>query len=102
MRASTSKPAPACCARPPAISQSHSASAGPVTSVGQTLTYTSLLTNTGNVPMTAVSVTSAGFTGHGTAPVYSCPSTTLAVGASQTCTAAYIVVAADLAQAHDR
>ena len=83
----------------PDISQSLSASAGPVTTIGQTLTYSSILTNTGNVPMTAVSVTSSGFTGHGAAPVYTCPSSTLAVGASQTCTATYSVVAADLGQA---
>ncbi len=83
----------------PGISQTHSATAGPITKVGQTLTYTSVLTNTGNVPMTAVTVTSTGFSGHGPAPVYSCPSTTLAVGVSQTCTASYVVDAADLAQA---
>lgn len=60
------------------------------------VTYSFLVTNTGNVDLTAVSVAETVFSGSGTAPVPSCPQTTLAVGASMTCTASYTVTQPDV------
>lgn len=59
---------------------------------GSTITYSFLVTNTGNVPLTAVTVTDPL---PGLSPI-SCPGTTLAVGANMTCTATYVVTAADV------
>ena len=67
-------------------------SSGPYTS-GSTISYQFLVTNTGNVALTNVTVTDplAGLS------AISCPSTTLAVGAApMACTATYTVTAADV------
>ena len=64
--------------------------------LGRLVTYTFVVTNTGNVPLTDVVVAENTFTGTGTAPVPSCPATTLAVNASMTCTATYSVTQADI------
>jgi hypothetical protein len=53
---------------------------GPTVAVGSTVTWTYLVTNTGNVPLTGVAVTD------NKVGAISCPATTLAVGASMTCT----------------
>ncbi|MGN6428530.1 MAG: DUF7507 domain-containing protein, partial [Leifsonia sp.] len=63
---------------------------------GRLVTYSFEVTNTGNVPLTAVDVTETAFTGAGTPPTISCPTTTLAVGAATTCTATYTIVQADV------
>lgn len=62
-------------------------------SLGDTLAYRFVVTNTGNVTLTGVLVTDplAGLSAIG------CPSTTLAPGASMTCSATYTVTAADVA-----
>ena len=60
---------------------------GPTVAVGSTVTWTYLVTNTGNVPLTNVIVTdNQGVT-------VSCPATTLASGDSMTCTATGAAVA---------
>jgi uncharacterized repeat protein (TIGR01451 family) len=64
--------------------------------LGAPVTYSFLVTNTGNVDLTAVSVAETAFSGTGTAPVPSCPQTTLAAGASMTCTAPYTITQADV------
>ena len=61
-----------------------------ITAVGQVVPYTFLVTNTGNVTLTGITVTDAKV-----GPV-SCPSTTLAPGISMTCDASYTVTAADM------
>jgi uncharacterized repeat protein (TIGR01451 family) len=69
-----------------------------VTSVGQVVPYTFLVTNTGNVTLTAISV--ADFPGSAasgtplTAPT--CTQSSLAPNASETCTASFTVTQADL------
>lgn len=60
------------------------------------VTYSFLVTNTGNVDLTDVSVAETAFSGTGTAPVPSCPQATLAVGESMTCTASYTITQDDI------
>jgi uncharacterized repeat protein (TIGR01451 family) len=61
---------------------------GPYIPVGSTVSWTYVVTNTGNVPLTNVTVTDD----HSGVTV-SCPSTSLATGASMTCTASGTAVA---------
>jgi len=69
-----------------------------VRTAGTVITYSFLVTNTGNVTLLNVNVVEGTFTGSGTAPVPTCPAgaASLAPGDSLTCTATYTVVAADL------
>ena len=60
------------------------------------VTYTFVVTNTGNVTVTDPVVTEGSFTGSGTAPVATCPPGALAPGASVDCTATYTVTQADI------
>ncbi|MFE7563704.1 DUF6923 family protein [Kitasatospora sp. NPDC057500] len=67
--------------------------------VGETVTYSFAVTNTGNVTLKDVKVTEGAFTGTGTPPVATCPTAeaaSLAPGATMTCTAAYTVTQADV------
>lgn len=64
--------------------------------VGAPVTYSFLVTNSGNVPLTGVAVTESSFSGTGPPPVAACPSATLAAGASMTCTASYTITQADV------
>ena len=66
-------------------------SIGPYT-VGSTISYSFLVTNTGSVTLTDVTVTD-GLAG---LSAVVCPSTTLAVGANMTCTATYVVTQTDV------
>lgn len=59
-------------------------------SAGQTIAYSHTITNSGNVAVNSIAVTG---TKTGT---ISCPTTTLAIGASATCTSGYTTVAADV------
>jgi uncharacterized repeat protein (TIGR01451 family) len=58
--------------------------------VGESIPYTFFVTNTGNVTLSAISVTDPKVTG------MSCPVNTLAPGATTTCTATHTVTQADL------
>ncbi|MEV7359175.1 LPXTG cell wall anchor domain-containing protein [Kitasatospora sp. NPDC091276] len=82
----------------PALTVVKSASPTTVTAAGQTVDYSFLVTNTGNVTLTDVTVNETAFSGSGTAPVVTCPAgaASLAPGASVTCTATYTVTQADL------
>jgi uncharacterized repeat protein (TIGR01451 family) len=73
-----------------------------VSTAGQVITYSFLITNTGNVTLTDVAPVEGTFGGQGTAPVITCPAAadSVAPGASVTCTAPYTVVAADLTSTH--
>jgi uncharacterized repeat protein (TIGR01451 family) len=66
--------------------------------VGDVVTFGYRVSNTGNVPLSGVSVSEAvpGFSGAGAVPVVSCPATVLAVGAGMDCSASYPVVQADI------
>ncbi|MFI1543563.1 hypothetical protein ACH4U4_18935 [Microbacterium resistens] len=65
---------------------------------GETVTYSFRVTNTGNVPLTDVSVAETAFTGAGSMSAVSCPALPepLAPDASVTCTATYTVQQADV------
>ncbi|MFJ3234590.1 hypothetical protein [Streptomyces sp. NPDC086787] len=84
--------------RSPGITLLKSASPTEVTAAGQQVSYTYLVTNTGNVTLSGLAVADTDFTGSGPRPTVSCPGTTLPVGASVTCTATYTVRQADVDQ----
>jgi hypothetical protein len=69
-----------------------SASVTSYSASGSPITYSFLVTNTGNVTLTAVSVTDP----HVGLSAISCLSTSLAPGAAETCTATYTVTPADI------
>ncbi|MGJ6967615.1 DUF7507 domain-containing protein [Streptosporangium sp. G11] len=80
----------------PSLALLKTASPSTVASAGRTVTYSYAITNTGNAPLTGISVTDTSFSGTGTAPVITCPVTALAPQASTTCTSTYITTQADL------
>jgi uncharacterized repeat protein (TIGR01451 family) len=84
----------------PALTVAKSASSGgvPVTvlTLGQVIDYSFVVTNTGNVTLSGVTVADTAFTGSGTLPVVSCPGTSLAPGDQLHCTATYSVTQADV------
>jgi uncharacterized repeat protein (TIGR01451 family) len=94
----TSPPATAVVTIPagPALTIVKSVSPTSVGTAGEPVTYSFAVTNTGNVDLTAVTVTETAFSGTGTAPLISCPVTALAPGALTTCTATYTVTQADV------
>lgn len=81
---------------PPAISVVKSASPLTVTAAGQIITYSFDVTNTGGTSLTGIVIGENRFSGTGPVPSPSCPSDTLAAGASQTCSATYVVTQADM------
>ncbi|MFJ9317740.1 hypothetical protein ACIRN4_26355 [Pimelobacter simplex] len=64
--------------------------------VGETLTYSFVVTNTGNLTLTDVAVREGEFTGAGEPSGVTCPTTTLAPGDQVTCTATYVVQQEDV------
>ena len=71
--------------------------------VGETITYTFHVVNTGNLPLTSVGVNETAFSGTGTLGAITCGPTsipngtvTLAIGAEIDCTASYQLTAADV------
>lgn len=62
---------------------------------GDEVTYTFVVTNTGGSPVSGVAVDEVSFSGSGSAPTATCPTTTLAPGQTVTCTATYEVTDAD-------
>ena len=79
--------------RSPAITVVKSASPSTFSVAGETITYSFDVTNSGNVTLTSVKVKDHGLPG---LSAITCPHTTLAAGASQTCTATYLTTAADV------
>nr|WP_084344288.1 DUF11 domain-containing protein [Microbacterium resistens] len=65
--------------------------------VGERITYSFVVTNTGNVTLTEVSVNESSFTGSGEMSAIECPpeAASLAPGAQVVCTATYVVTQAD-------
>ncbi|HZC70208.1 MAG TPA: hypothetical protein VE442_05920 [Jatrophihabitans sp.] len=64
--------------------------------VGQVITYTFVVTNTGNVTLSGISVDDATFTGSGSMSAIACPVTTLAPTEQTACTAMYTLTQDDL------
>jgi uncharacterized repeat protein (TIGR01451 family) len=88
-------------AQSPALTVVKTASPATVSAAGDTITYSFLVTNTGNVTLTGVTVNETSFTGTGTLSPLSCPGggatiASLAPGTSATCTATYVVTQADV------
>lgn len=80
----------------PALTLTKSASRASYTAVGQQVTYSFVVTNTGNVSLTDVDVAEPVFTGTGALGAVSCPTTTLAPQQSVVCTADYAVTQGDI------
>jgi uncharacterized repeat protein (TIGR01451 family) len=76
----------------PALTLKKSANATSYSATGTLITYSYLVTNTGNVDLTAVSVTDP----HVNLSAISCPSASLAPGIAETCTATYTTTQADV------
>ena len=83
----------------PAISLVKSASLAEFTVVDQRVVYSFLVTNTGNVDVSGLTITESVFTGSGTLAAIDCPTTTLAPQEAVTCTAEYLVTQADIDRA---
>ncbi|HTW13948.1 MAG TPA: sortase [Nocardioides sp.] len=64
--------------------------------VGNTLTYSFVVTNTGNVAIDGVGVEELAFSGAGALPTPACGRTTLPPGEETTCTSAYTLLPADV------
>jgi uncharacterized repeat protein (TIGR01451 family) len=77
----------------PAITVVKSASPTSFSAAGQTIHYSFDVTNSGNVTLRDVRVHDTGLPG---LSAITCPHSTLAAGASQTCTATYLTTAADV------
>ena len=67
-----------------------------VTAAGDAVAYSFLVTNTGNVTLTGIAVDDTLTAPAGPALTVTCPVTTLAAGASTTCTAPYTASQADI------
>ncbi len=82
----------------PAISLVKTADPTSITAAGATVDYAFLVTNTGNVTLTDITVTETAFSGTGSPPVITCPAAaaTLAPAAQVTCTASYEATQADV------
>ncbi len=80
----------------PAISIVKTADPTTVSTAGQTVNYTFLVTNTSNVTLHDVQVSEDRFTGTGALSAVDCPATTLAPGGIEICTASYTVTPADI------
>ncbi|WIY05747.1 hypothetical protein QRX60_18570 [Amycolatopsis mongoliensis] len=63
---------------------------------GRRITYSFLVTNTGNVPLNEIGVDETAFSGSGVLSTPVCPVTTLAPGAGTTCTATYVLTQDDV------
>ncbi|MFT4307032.1 MAG: hypothetical protein QM604_09100, partial [Microbacterium sp.] len=67
-----------------------------VDAVGDTVTYTFTVTNTGNVTVDDIAIDETAFSGSGTLSDIECDATSLASGESTDCTATYAVTQADI------
>ncbi|MER7705363.1 hypothetical protein ABTX81_21040 [Kitasatospora sp. NPDC097605] len=83
------------CAVVPSLTVEKSATPGTVSAVGESVKYSFVLTNTGNVELSNPGVTETAFSGS-TPPAVDCPAGPLAPGGSLTCTATYTVTQSDL------
>ncbi|MFF3443385.1 hypothetical protein [Streptosporangium sp. NPDC002721] len=79
----------------PGLTLSKTAAPRRVSAAGQRITYSYLVTNTGNVTLTDLGLRDTG-RGSGVPAVITCPVTTLAPQASTTCTGIYVVRRADI------
>jgi uncharacterized repeat protein (TIGR01451 family)/LPXTG-motif cell wall-anchored protein len=82
----------------PSLTMVKSADRKTISALGQVVTYSFLVTNTGNVTLHGVAIDEGAFSGSGDLSAVDCPVTTLAPTAHTTCTATYAVTQHDLDQ----
>ncbi|UUW87118.1 DUF11 domain-containing protein [Pimelobacter simplex] len=80
----------------PALTLTKSVSPDDTLRAGETLTYTFVVTNSGNTTLHDVDVTETQFTGAGRLSEITCPTSTLVPTEQMTCTASYVVEQADV------
>lgn len=80
----------------PALTITKTPSVQSVSAAGQSVGYSFLVTNSGNVTLTGIAVADTMTAPAGPNPAVTCPQTSLAAGASMTCTTSYLVTQADL------
>lgn len=80
----------------PALALVKTADMEQATQVGEEITYSFVVTNTGNIELHEITIDEQEFSGKGVLPEPTCPSEAVAPGDSVTCTSVYSVVAADL------
>lgn len=78
------------------IVKSATPSAAAAYNAGQLITYTFVVSNTGNIPVTGIAVNEQDFTGSDPISAISCPATTLDPATQFTCTATYTLTQADV------
>ncbi len=82
--------------RTPALTIKKSATPATVTNAGQSISYSFVVTNTGNVTLHGITIADTFTAPAGPVPSISCPTTTLAPAASTTCSATYSTTQADI------
>lgn len=94
----TNEPCAATNSALPSLSLVKTVSPTSPTAAGQSVTYSFLITNTGDETLAPVTVAETAFSGTGTAPVITCPAgaASLAPDASVTCAAPYVLTQADV------
>ena len=80
----------------PAITLVKSAAPATPTAAGQAIIYSFLVTNTGNVDLTGITVNEGAFSGTGAMSGVNCPQASLVPGEAETCTASYALTQADV------
>lgn len=80
----------------PSLTLTKSANLASVGAAGQSITYSFLVANSGNVTINGIDVSETAFTGSGSLSAITCPATSLAPGIDLTCTATYSVTQADI------
>lgn len=80
----------------PSLALEKTADAEQITEIGQKVTYSFEVTNTGNIAIDDIVITEGEFSGKGKLSAPECPSGALEPGASVTCTSVYTAVAADI------
>jgi len=80
----------------PGLTVEKTATPAEITEAGQTIDYSFVVTNTGNVTVADIEIDETAFTGSGGAPTVVCPQTSLAPEAEMTCTASYTVTQEDV------
>ncbi len=79
----------------PSLTVTKSVDSGVASGPNQQVTYSFVVTNTGNRTLQNLAVAETGFSGSGSTPVVTCPATTLAPGAKTTCLGTYLITDAD-------
>lgn len=79
----------------PALTLTKSATPTSVSDAGDEVTYSFLVSNTGNVSVSGLAIDEDSFSGTGSLSNVTCPTTTLAPDADTTCTATYSLTQAD-------